>query len=287
MHLIGIDVGTGGSRAVLIDAAGKVVASATVEHQAFVSLQTGWAEQDPRDWWSASAIRMAIAESGIDAEDIKGLGLSGQMHGAVLLDESDEVLRPAIIWCDQRSADQCLSLTTNVGASRLIELTCNPALTGFTLPKLLWVRDREPETWQRVRSVLLPKDYVRFRLTGDKATDVADASGTLLLNVAARRWSDEMLAATEIAASLLPRVFESQEITGMVSTKAAEETGLRAGTPVIAGAGDQAAGAVGLGIVQPGMISATIGTSGVVFAATNRPALDPKGRVHTFCHAIP
>ena len=289
MHLIGIDVGTGGSRAVLFDAAGKVVASATVEHQAFVSLQTGWAEQDPRDWWraSASAIRMAIAESGIDAEDIKGIGLSGQMHGAVLLDESDDVLRPAIIWCDQRSADQCLSLTTNVGASRLIELTCNPALTGFTLPKLLWVRDREPETWQRIRSVLLPKDYVRFRLTGDKATDVADASGTLLLNVAARRWSDEMLAATEIAASLLPRVFESQEITGTVSTKAAEETGLRAGTPVVAGAGDQAAGAVGLGIVQPGMISATIGTSGVVFAATNRPALDPKGRVHTFCHAIP
>src|ERR1043166_1832239 len=243
MHLIGIDVGTGGSRAVLIDAAGKVVASATVEHQAFVSLQTGWAEQDPRDWWraSAAAIRAAIAESGIDAEDIKGIGLSGQMHGAVLLDESDEVLRPAIIWCDQRSADQCLSLTTNVGASRLIELTCYPALTGFTLPNLLWVRDREPETWQRIRSVLLPKDYVRFRLTGDKATDVADASGTLLLNVAARRWSDEMLAATAIAASLLPRVFESQEITGTVSTKAAEETGLRAGTPVIAGAGDQAA----------------------------------------------
>lgn len=289
MHLIGIDVGTGGSRAVVIGTAGKIVASATVEHKPFVSIQTGWAEQDPRDWWraSAAAIRSAITKAAIPAEDIKAVGLSGQMHGAVLLDAADEVLRPAIIWCDQRSARQCENLTAKVGGSRLIELTCNPALTGFTLPKLLWVRDHEPETWQQVRSVLLPKDYVRFRLTGDKATDVADASGTLLLNVAARRWSDEMLDAAEISANVLPRVYESQEVTGSISAKAAEETGLRPGTPVIAGAGDQAAGAVGLGIVRPGMISATIGTSGVVFAATNTPALDPKGRVHTFCHAIP
>ena len=289
MHLIGIDVGTGGSRAVLIDAAGRIVASATVEHKPFVSLQPGWAEQDPNDWWhaSAAAIRSAINKSGVPAEEIKAVGLSGQMHGAVLLDQSDQVLRPAIIWCDQRSADQCRSLTTIVGSRRLIELTSNPALTGFTLPKLLWVRDHEPETWQRVRSVLLPKDYVRFKLTGDKATDVADASGTLLLNVSARRWSTEMLAATEVNANVLPRVYESQEITGSVSQAAADETGLQAGTPVIAGAGDQAAGAVGLGIVRPGMISATIGTSGVVFAATNMPALDPQGRVHTFCHAIP
>ena len=289
MHLIGIDVGTGGSRAVLIDAAGKVVASATVEHQPFVSLQTGWAEQDPQDWWRASAlaIRSAIDKAGIAAGEIRGIGLSGQMHGAVLLDENDEVLRPAIIWCDQRSADQCRSLTAGVGADRLIELTCNPALTGFTLPKLLWVREREPELWRRVRSVLLPKDYVRFKLTGDKATDVADASGTLLLNVAARRWSDEMLAAAQIDQDLLPRVYESHQITGVVSPQAADETGFRVGTPVVAGAGDQAAGAVGLGIVRPGMISATIGTSGVIFAATNTPALDPKGRVHTFCHAVP
>ena len=289
MHLIGIDVGTGGSRAVLIDAAGKIVSSATVEHKSFVSLQTGWAEQDPHDWWraSAAAIRSAITKAGISADEIKGVGLSGQMHGAVLLDSHDEVLRPAIIWCDQRSGEQCKDLTAHVGATRLIELTCNPALTGFTLPKLLWVRDHEPETWQRVRSVLLPKDFVRFRLSGDKATDVADASGTLLLNVAARRWSTEMLDAAEMKSDLLPRVYESQEVTGSISAKAAEETGLLAGTPVIAGAGDQAAGAVGLGIVRPGMISATIGTSGVVFAATNTPALDPKGRVHTFCHAIP
>jgi xylulokinase len=289
MHLIGIDVGTGGSRAVLIDTAGKIVASATVEHKPFVSTQTGWAEQDPRDWWraSAAAIRSAVTKAGLSAGDIKAVGLSGQMHGAVLLDAADEVLRPAIIWCDQRSGEQCRRLTESIGASRLIELTCNPALTGFTLPKFLWVRDHEPETWQRVRSVLLPKDYVRFRLTGDKATDVADASGTLLLDVSARRWSGEMIAAAEISADILPRVFESQEITGSISAKAAEETGLLAGTPVIAGAGDQAAGAVGLGIVRPGMISATIGTSGVVFAATNTPALDPQGRVHTFCHAIP
>ena len=289
MHLIGIDVGTGGSRAVLIDAAGKIVASATVEHKPFVSLQTGWAEQDPHDWWraSAAAIRSAITKGAVPAEEIKGVSLSGQMHGAVLLDDADEVLRPAIIWCDQRSGEQCKNLTANIGATRLIELTCNPALTGFTLPKLLWVRDHEPETWQRARSVLLPKDYVRFRLSGDKATDVADASGTLLLNVAARRWSSEMLDVAEMRAELLPRVYESPEITGSISPKAADETGLRAGTPVIAGAGDQAAGAVGLGIVRPGTVSATIGTSGVVFAATNTPALDPKGRVHTFCHAIP
>jgi xylulokinase len=289
MHLIGIDVGTGGSRAVLIDTAGKIVSSATVEHKPFISPQTGWAEQDPHDWWraSAAAIRAAITKAAIPAEQIKAIGLSGQMHGAVMLDAADEVLRPAIIWCDQRSGEQCEKLTANVGSSRLIELTCNPALTGFTLPKILWVRDHEPEIWQRVRSVLLPKDYVRFRLTGDKATDVADASGTLLLNVAARRWSDEVLDAAEIRSDLLPRVYESQEVTGSLSARAAEETGLRAGTPVVAGAGDQAAGAVGLGIVRPGMVSATIGTSGVVFAATNTPALDPKGRVHTFCHAIP
>jgi xylulokinase len=293
MHLIGIDVGTGGSRAVLIDAAGKapgkIVAAATVEHEPFHSPQTGWAEQDPRDWWraSAAAIRSAINQAKIPAEEIKAVGLSGQMHGSVLLDESDRVLRPALIWCDQRSAEQCRKLTNTVGANRLIELTCNPALTGFTLPKLLWVRENERETWDRVRSVLLPKDYVRFRLTGDKATDVADGSGTLLLNVAARRWSTEMLAAAEMDRELLPPVYESQEITGAVSRTAAEETGLHPGTPVIAGAGDQAAGAVGLGIVRPGMVSATIGTSGVVFAATNNPALDPKGRVHTFCHAIP
>jgi xylulokinase len=289
MFLLGIDVGTGGSRAVLIDQTGQIGASATVEHQAFASPHTGWAEQSPDDWWraSAEAIRQVVSSDNVRPEEIAAVGLSGQMHGAVLLNERDEVLRPALIWCDQRSASQCEQLTKEIRPEQLIEWTCNPALTGFTLPKLLWVRENEPDVWSRVRSVLLPKDYVRFRLTGDKATDVSDASGTLLLNVAQRKWSDEMLSATEISPSLLPRVYESPEITGTISAAASELTSLRVGTPVVAGAGDQAGGAVGIGIVQPGAVSATIGTSGVVFAATNAPALDPKGRVHTFCHAVP
>jgi xylulokinase len=209
------------------------------------------------------------------------------MHGSVLLDERDEPLRPSLIWCDQRTDEQCRSLTEKVGARRLVELTCNPALTGFTLPKMLWVREREPEVWARVRTVLLPKDYVRLRLTGERATDVADASGTLLFDVARRRWSQEMLAAVEIDERILPPAYESPEVVGRVSSLGAEETGLCAGTPVVAGAGDQAAGAVGMGVVRPGAVSATIGTSGVVFAATDRPALDSSGRVHTFCHAAP
>jgi xylulokinase len=289
MHFLGIDVGTGGSRAVLIDGAGQIVASQTVEHVPFASPQTGWAEQDPHDWWRASiaAMRAVLSTDNTNAEEICAIGLSGQMHGAVLLDKYDEVLRPSIIWCDQRSDEQCRKLTEQVGASRLIELTCNPALTGFTLPKMLWVKDHEPDIWSRVRSLLLPKDYVRFMLTGDKATDMADASGMLLLDVANRKWSQEMLAAAEVEESILPSLFESPEVTGTVSETAANLTGLRAGTPVVAGGGDQAAGAVGMGIVKPGSVSATIGTSGVVFAATNKPALDPKGRVHTFCHAVP
>ena len=289
MHCLGIDVGTGGSRAVLIDSAGQIVASETIEHVPFASPETGWAEQDPDDWWraSAAAIRAVLSKDNINRESIAAIGLSGQMHGAVLLDEKDQVIRPSIIWCDQRSDIQCRQLTEQIGASRLIELTCNPALTGFTLPKVLWVKDHEPEYWRRIRSLLLPKDYVRFRLTGEKATDVADASGTLLLDVSARRWSKTMLEAAELDDNVLPALFESEQITGTVSESASEQTGLRAGTPVVAGAGDQAAGAVGMGIVKPGSVSATIGTSGVVFAATNNPALDPRGRVHTFCHAIP
>ncbi len=289
MRFLGIDVGTGGTRALLIDADGRVTASATVEHVPFSSPETGWAEQEPDDWWRAAtlAIREVLSKSEIQPEEIKAVGFSGQMHGAVLLDERDQVLRPALIWCDQRTNAQCVTITEKIGADRLIALTCNPALTGFTLPKLLWVREHEPEIWQKVRSVLLPKDFVRLRLTGDKATDVADASGTLLFDVARRKWSQQMLSAVGIDEALLARVYESPELTGTVSTAGAKETGLRAGTPIVAGAGDQAAGAVGMGIVRPGSISATIGTSGVVFAASDRPALDPKGRVHTFCHAIP
>jgi len=289
MKFLGIDVGTGGSRAVLIEESGQIVAAATVEHEPFSSPQTGWAEQDPRDWWraSATAVRQLLANDNVQAEGIGAIGLSGQMHGSVLLDKSDDVLRPALIWCDQRTDAQCQELTRKIGAERLIQLTCNPALTGFTLPKLLWVREHEPEIWQQVRSILLPKDYVRLQLTGDKATDVADGSGTLLLDVAKRVWSQELIEAVHLDASILPKLYESQEVTGVVSQAAASATGLRAGTPVVAGAGDQAAGAVGVGIVRPGSVSATIGTSGVVFAATNAPSLDPKGRVHTFCHAVP
>ncbi|MCA1622097.1 MAG: xylulokinase [Acidobacteria bacterium] len=289
MKLLGIDVGTGGSRALVIDEAGRVTASATVEHAPFASPHAGWAEQDARDWWraSASAVREVFASGGVRAEEIACVGLTGQMHGAVLLDESDEPLRPSIIWCDLRTHEQCRAITERVGAERLIRLVMNPALEGFTLPKMLWVREREPEVWERVRSVLLPKDYVRLRLTGEKATDVADASGTLLFDVGRRRWSEEMLDLVGLDRALLPRAFESAEVAGRVSAAGAEATGLGEGTPVVAGAGDQAAGAVGMGLVRPGAISATIGTSGVVFAATGRPALDPKGRVHTFCHAVP
>ena len=209
------------------------------------------------------------------------------MHGAVLLDDHGSVVRPALIWCDVRTDKQCRDLSRALGLQRLIQLTCNPALPNFTLTKLLWVRENEPENWKRVRHVLLPKDYVRFRLTSERATDMADASGTLLLDVAHRRWSQEMLDAAALDENLLPAVYESPDVCAKVSARGAAESGLRAGTPVVAGAGDQAAGAVGRGIVSPGAVSATIGTSGVVFAATDRPALDPRGRVHTFCHAIP
>ncbi|HEY6189495.1 MAG TPA: xylulokinase [Pyrinomonadaceae bacterium] len=289
MKLLGIDVGTGGTRAVVIDDSGRVVASATDEHAPFASPQTGWAEQDPQDWWRACrvAVRSALSQSGLGGEEIGGVGLTGQMHGTVLLDERDRVLRPALIWCDLRTDAQCRAITELVGAERLIELTLNPALPGFSLPKLLWVREHEPELWARVHSILLPKDYIRLCLTGERATDVADASGTLMLDVTRRKWSAEMLDAAEIDERWLPAVYESPEVTGRISAEGAAATGLREGTPVVAGAGDQAAGAVGMGIVRPGMVSATIGTSGVVFAATAQPSLDPQGRVHTFCHAIP
>jgi xylulokinase len=288
-YLLGIDVGTGGTRAIVIDSSGRIVGSATDEHVPFASPEIGWAEQDPADWWRATcgAVPAALRAAGISGEAITAVGFSGQMHGSVLLDDEDAIVRPALLWCDQRTDAQCRSITDTIGAARLIELTSNPALTGFTLPKLLWVREQEPDLWKRVRSVLLPKDYVRFRLTGDKATDVADASGTLLFDVGGRRWSGDMLDAMRIPAAVLPRAYESPEVAGVVSTQGAEATGLRAGTPVVAGGGDQAAGAVGMGIVRAGAVSATIGTSGVVFAATDRPALDPHGRVHTFCHAVP
>jgi xylulokinase len=289
MNLLGIDVGTGGTRALIIDERGRLLASATEEHAPFASPKIGWAEQDPEDWWRACgvAVRKALAKGNFQAADIACVGFSGQMHGAVMLDENDRVVRPALIWCDVRTEEQCRELDRTIGADRIIQLTCNPALPNFTLTKFLWVRQHEPQNWKRVRSVMLPKDYVRFRLTGERAIDMADASGTLMLDVTHRRWSKEMLSAAEIDERLLPALFESPDVCGKVYSAGAEATGLNAGTPVVAGAGDQAAGATGMGIVAPGAVSATIGTSGVVFAATDRPALDPKGRLHTFCHAIP
>ncbi len=289
MYVLGIDVGTGGTRALIIDAEGLVVASATADHEPFASPKIGWAEQNPEDWWRACcvAVRKVLSEGNVRGGDISCVGFSGQMHGAVMLDGADNVVRPALIWCDVRTEKQCHDLTRAIGPDKLIQLTCNPALANFTLSKFLWVRENEPENWSRVRSVMLPKDYVRFRLSGDKAIDVADASGTLLLDVANRRWSREMLEAAGMDPKLLPAVFESPDVCGQISKAGAAATDLKEGTPVVAGAGDQAAGAIGMGIATPGAVSATIGTSGVVFAATDRPALDPKGRLHTFCHAIP
>jgi xylulokinase len=286
-YVLGIDVGTGGTRAVLVDRAGAIAASATCEHVPFASPQTGWAEQDPHDWWKAAGLAINQVLTSAGNPNVVCVGLAGQMHGAVLLDEDNQVLRPALIWCDQRTQAQCDWLNSKLGEQRIIELTCNPALTNFTLTKLLWVRDNEPEIWKRFRRVLLPKDYVRFRLTGEHAMDVADASGTLMLDVAHRNWSQEMMSAAGLPMSCLPTLFESPEICARISEAGAAHSGLKAGTPVVAGAGDQAGGAVGMGIVRAGAVSATIGTSGVVFAATDTPAMDPKGRVHTFCHAVP
>jgi xylulokinase len=289
IKLLGIDVGTGGTRALLIDKSGAVVASAIHEHVPFASPRSGWAEQDPHDWWKAcqGAVRKLLADSGVPPSEIACIGLSGQMHGAVLLDRNDEVLRPSLIWCDQRTAAECRYLNETIGPQRLVELTSNPALTNFTLTKLLWVRTNEPEIWRKFDGFLLPKDYVRLRLTGVRAIDVADASGTLLLDVAHRRWSDAMLDAVGLSPGCLPALHESQEVVGHITESAAASTGLKAGTPMVAGAGDQTAGATGMGIVRPGDVSATIGTSGVVFAASDAPVTDPLGRLHTFCHAIP
>ena len=289
MPVLGIDIGTGGSRALLLDDDGTLLASATADHAPFTSPRTAWAEQDPGDWWRAcqQAVRAVLTESGVAADAIACVGLSGQMHGAVLLGADGGVLRPSLIWCDQRTDAECRWLDETIGRERLLHLTSNPALTNFTLTKFLWIRTHEPEVWSRVRHVLLPKDYVRFRLSGEYAIDVADASGTLMLDVARRCWSHEMLDATEIDPRVLPAVFESPAICARVSRDAAALTGIPAGTPIVAGAGDQTAGAIGMGITRPGAVSATIGTSGVVFAATDRPATDPKGRLHTFCHAIP
>jgi xylulokinase len=275
--LVAIDVGTTGVKAIAIDEQGKVLAGAERGY-VLSTPQPGWAEQSPEDWWAAAEAALAEVSAG---REVAGIGLSGQMHGLVCLDARDRVIRPAILWNDQRTAAECTEIEERVGRSRLIELTGNRALTGFTAPKLLWLRRHEPDAYARIAHVMLPKDYVRLQLTGERATDVADASGTLLFDVAGRRWSDEVLGALELPAAWLPEALESPAISGTV------RSGALAGVPVAAGAGDQAAAALGVGVDRPGQVSVVLGTSGVVLAALPAYAHDPEARVHAFCHAVP
>ncbi len=286
-YLIGIDIGTSGTKTVLFDKNGNTIFSASREYPLYQP-QNGWAEQDPDDWWNAAAdtLREVVSKSGINPVDIKGIGLSGQMHGLVMLDDRGNVLRHSIIWCDQRTAKQCDEINELVGKEKIIEITANPVLTGFTAPKILWVKENEPQIYEKCRHILLPKDYVRYKMTGEFATDVSDASGMSLLNVPERKWSSEMLSAVGIDESMMAKVLESSDISGYTTGELQKLTGIPAGTPVAAGAGDNAAAAVGTGVVSCGRAFTTIGTSGVVFAHTDKPVIDPKGRVHTFCCAV-
>ncbi len=288
MYWMGVDIGTGGSRALLIDAKGREIAAVTAPHEEMRMEHPLWAEQRPEDWAQAAvlAIRGVLAEAGASGSDVRGIGLSGQMHGLVILDRNHAVIRPSLIWCDQRSQPQVDFINQTIGKTKVLEHIANPVLTGFTLPKLLWVRDHEPRHYEHVRKMLLPKDYVRFCLTDEFATEVSDASGTAVFDVVGRRWSFEMMDGLGLDREILPTVYESSDVSGTISARAAELTGLAQGTPVVGGGGDQAASAVGNGIVEPGIVSCTLGTSGVVFAHTESAAYDPQGRVHTFCHAV-
>src|SRR5580658_7351898 len=288
-YFLGLDIGTGGSRALLVDEEGRVRHAFTAPHEDMRMERPLWAEQRPENWWEAAqlAIRGVLAEAGISGADVQGIGLSGQMHGLVMLDGSGSVIRPSLIWCDQRSQAQVDAVNAHLGRENILRYIANPVLTGFTLPKLLWVRDHEPQSFERLRQALLPKDYIRYRLTGEYASEVSDASGTALFDVVNRRWSFEMVDGLGLDRAILPLCRESSDLTGTITAEIAELTGLAAGTPVVGGAGDQAASAVGNGIVEPGIVSCTIGTSGVVFAHMEKVAYDPGGRVHTFCHAVP
>ena len=287
-YLMGLDISTTGAKALIIDESGAVIAVANTP-QPISQPKPLWSEQNPADWWAgiSASIRSALAQSGLTGDDIAAIGLTGQMHGLVLLDDQGEVLRPSILWNDQRTQAQCDTMTERIGAERLIELTGNPAVTGFTAPKILWVRDNEPDVYARAKQVLLPKDYIRYKLTGSYATDLAGASGTSLLNVAERAWSAEVLDALEIPAEWLPPVHEGTAVTSTISPAGAAVTGLKVGTPVVGGGGDQAAGAIGMGCVTPETIGVTVGTSGVVFAPLSSYAYEPQGRLHAFCHAVP
>ena len=277
-YFIGIDLGTSCVKAVLFDGSGNALKTASCGYT-LLQPKNGWAEQNPEEWWNAAKNTLTEVSDGI--EYISGIGLTGQMHGLVMLDEKNEVIRPAIIWCDQRTAAECKQITETVGKERLIEITANPALTGFTASKILWVKNNEPENYYKCKHILLPKDYIRYKLTGEFATDVSDASGMQLLDIKKRSWSDEVLKKLGINKTLLPKVYESPEITGYVNIE------LCKGTPVIAGAGDNAAAAVGTGVVENGKAFVTIGTSGVVFAHTDKMVIDKKVRIHTFCCAVP
>ncbi len=287
-YAIGIDLGTSGTKTVLFDQLGKVIASKTIEYPMYQP-KNGYAEQDPADWYNAAVntCKAVITESGVSPDDIAGVGISGQMHGLVMLDENNDVIRRSIIWCDQRTAKEVEQMNELVGREKLIEITANPALTGWTAAKILWVRNNEPDNYAKCRHILLPKDYVRFMFTGEYATEVSDASGMQLLDVPRRCWSEEICKKLDIDMSMLAKVYESCEVTGHITAEAAALTGLKAGTPVVGGAGDNAAAAVGTGVVTDGKAFTTIGTSGVVFAHTAAPSIDPKGRVHTCCAAVP
>jgi len=285
---LGIDISTTGAKALLVDKNGSVVSSATTP----LELSTPrllWSEQNPADWWTGvvNSIKQSLAEAQIKATDVDSIGLTGQMHGLILLDFEGSVLRPAILWNDQRTGEQCRQITEIIGEKRLIEITGNQAITGFTAPKILWVREHEPQVYQRAAHILLPKDYIRYRLTGDYAVDKAGGSGTLLFDLKKRDWSEQVVEALQIPRDWLPPTHEGPQVTGWVTKKAASATGLRAGTPVVGGGGDQAAQAVGVGAVSPGIIALTLGTSGVVFASTDQAFFEPQGRLHAFCHAVP
>jgi xylulokinase len=286
--VLGLDVSTTATKAVLLDGEGAIRASAAVEYP-YDTPRPLWSEQDPGSWWTATAtaVREALGHAGLSGSDVEAVGLTGQMHGLVALDAAGQVLRPAILWNDQRTQAECDLIREVLGRDRLIAITGNDALTGFTAPKILWVRRHEPDVWSRIAHVLLPKDYVRFHLSGDLAVDRADGAGTLLFDLAKRDWSGEVLEALEIDPAWLPETHEGPEVTGSVSAEAAGATGLRAGTPIVAGGGDQAAAAVGVGAVEPGVVSVSLGTSGVVFATTDGPLIEPEGRLHAFCHAVP
>lgn len=285
---LGIDVSTTGVKALLVDTRGQVVASATQAHPSF-SPQPLWSEQRPEDWYTGAvtAIHQALASAGADGGSVAAVGLTGQMHGMVALDADGAIIRPAILWNDQRTGAECDEIRQRVGRQRLIAISGNDALTGLTAPKILWMRQHEPDAYARIRHVLLPKDYLRYRLTGLFAMDKADGSGTLLFDLARRDWSEELLAELEIPAAWLPPTYEGPSVTGGISAAASAATSLRAGIPVIAGGGDQAAQAVGVGAVSVGVMALTLGTSGVIFATTETPVIDPEGRLHAFCHAVP